>query len=304
MLPIHTIDLNYLGSPACIASYVIEAPEGPVMIETGPGNTTAALSAGLAAIGFRPADVRHVLVTHIHLDHAGASGWMARHGAHVYVHHFGRPHLIDPSKLNASARRIYQDRMDELWGEFMPIPPKQVTALHHGDHLRVAGLRFRVIETPGHARHHHTFVLRRRDGNVAFTGDAAGTFIAETPEFMSLPTPPPEFELGAWLASVDRLAAQRFDAIYPTHFGRVDRVEEHLARLKRALREHSAMIRSLLREESDTDVITRRYTRWFLDQAEAAGVPEEKIGFYIRDTIAGMNVTGMMRYWRKVSALA
>jgi len=297
--PIHTLDLHYRGKPGSIAAYVIEAPGGPVMIETGPGSTTGALSSGLASIGLRPADVRHVFVTHIHFDHAGASGWMARHGAHVYVHHFGRPHLVDPAKLNASARRIYKDRMDELWGELLPIPERQVSALRHGDLVSVAGISLRVIETPGHARHHHVFVLDTLDGKVAFTGDAAATYVVEAPEFISLPTPPPEFELGAWLSSIDRLKAERFAAIYPTHFGRVGRVADHLARVRAALREHTAEIRRLMREGLDDATITRVYTDWFVAKAEAAGIPAEKLGFYVRDTIAGMNVMGMLRYWRK-----
>ena len=173
MTIVHTIDLEYLGTRGAIASYVIEGPDGLVMVETGPGNTTAALERGLADLGFTPTDVKHVFVTHIHFDHAGASGWMARHGAHIYVHEFGRQHLIDPTRLVASARRIYGDRMEALWGELLPIPAERTTPLHDGDIVTVAGLKIRAIETPGHARHHHAFVVETDDAKIGFTGDAA-----------------------------------------------------------------------------------------------------------------------------------
>jgi len=129
---IETIDLQYRGVSRVIASYLIVGPEGPVLVETGPGSTLETLLAGLNDHGVAPADIRHVFVTHIHLDHAGAAGWWAGQGATVYVHPFGAPHLIDPSKLIASATRIYKDEMETLWGEILPAPPDNVMAIQDG----------------------------------------------------------------------------------------------------------------------------------------------------------------------------
>jgi glyoxylase-like metal-dependent hydrolase (beta-lactamase superfamily II) len=302
MTQVHTIDLEYLGIPGAIASYVVDGPGGPVMIETGPGNTTAALERGLAGIRYAPSDVKHVFVTHVHFDHAGASGWMAAHGAHVYVHEFGRRHLIDPSRLLASARRIYGDRMEALWGELRPIPPEQTTPLHDGDTVTIGGLRIRAIETPGHARHHHAFVIEDGDGRIGFTGDAAAMYMADCPEFVSIPTPPPEFELSSWIASLRRLEQQRFDRIYPTHFGEVLAPREHLERARRTLRTHAMYVRRMMDEGLELEEMAPRYIEWFVGLAEAAGAPPEKIGFFVKDTMAAMNVVGMHRYWSKLPA--
>lgn len=295
---LHTIDLNYLGTPQAIASYVLLGPEGPVMIETGPGRTVGALEAGLAGIGLKPSDVKHTLITHLHFDHAGASGWMASHGSHVYVHEVGYKHLIDPSKLIASAKRIYQDRMDELWGELLPIPEAQLTAVNDGDVLSVGGLQIHALDTPGHAWHHHAYAVETTSGTICFTGDAAATFIPET-RFISLPTPPPEFDLDAWLATIDRLEAANFSALYPTHFGAVGNPAAHLARVRALIREHAGLVRRAMDEGCNDDEINRRYREWFIREAQEAGTPAEKIGFFVTDTMADMNVMGLLRYWKK-----
>src|SRR5690606_8936954 len=121
------------GMSQVTAVYLLVGPDGPVLIETGPGSTLPAVRAALAAHGFAPADVRAVLLTHIHLDHAGAAGWWAQQGTPIYVHHVGAPHLIDPTKLLASATRIYGDNMGPLWGEMLAAPAERVTPLHDGD---------------------------------------------------------------------------------------------------------------------------------------------------------------------------
>jgi glyoxylase-like metal-dependent hydrolase (beta-lactamase superfamily II) len=299
MVAVPIIDLEYLGTPGSIAAYLVEGPAGPVLVETGPGNTTAALERGLRRLGVAPGDVRDVLVTHIHFDHAGAAGWMARHGARIHVHSFGAPHLVDPSRLVASAQRIYGDRMAHLWGELIPIPAAQVAPIADGDVVRAGGLEFRAIETPGHARHHHAFAVEVDGERVCFTGDAAATFVAEAPSFVSLPTPPPEFDLEQWRTSLDRLARARFDALYPTHFGRVDDAAAHLARVRDALEAHAAYVRAMMDEGVAEEEMRRRYAAWFARAAEAASLPRGKMGFYVKDTMAGMNVTGIVRYWTK-----
>src|SRR5574341_1031716 len=164
-----TLDLNFQGRPHAIASYLIRHPKGDgiVLIESGPGSTLAGLEAGLAKEGLSPRDVTHVLLTHIHLDHAGAAGWLARQGAHIYVHPVGAPHLLNPEKLLASAARIYGEAMQTLWGEFLPVPPECLVVPQNGDDIEIGGLRFRSVDTPGHADHHFAYLL----DDFCFSGD-------------------------------------------------------------------------------------------------------------------------------------
>ncbi len=292
---IHTLDLNFLGVPHAIAAYLVVGPGGPVLVETGPGSTLEILQSRLAEHGYAPADVRHVLVTHVHLDHAGAAGWWARHhGAHVYVHHVGAPHLIDPSKLLGSARRIYGDQMDALWGEVLPVPADRLTALHDGDTIGVAGLTFVALDTPGHAWHHHAFRL----GDVAFTGDAAGVRLAGS-SLIFLPSPPPEFDLEAWQRTLARLPGENFSAIYPTHFGEVENVRDHLQAFGALLREAAEFVRDRLQAGVERDALVEQYTAWNRQRARALGVADEVFQQYVTANPLFMSVDGMMRYWRK-----
>ena len=294
---LHILDLKYLDQPEAIAAYVIETPVGLIMFETGPGSTTDRLTAELANIGFSPSDIQHLFVTHIHLDHAGAAGWLAQHGCSVHVHEFGARHLIDPTKLLASARRIYQDKMDTIWGEFLAVPESQVVSVCDGDVFEFGGLSIRAIETPGHARHHHAFATELDGKKICFTGDATGTFIHESPRFMSLPTPPPEFELNVWLSSLGQLDAEHFAAIYPTHFGRVNDVADHLKRVATALQEHVMIIRKSQKDAAnDRNTIESDYGKWFHATADQHDVPDAKRPFYVSDALVRMNVTGILRW--------
>lgn len=296
---IRTIDLNYLGQAEAIAAYLLLGPDGPVLIETGPGSTVDALTSGLAEHGVTPADIRDVLVTHIHFDHAGASGWMARHGARIHVHEFGARHLIDPSKLVASATRIYGDRMDELWGELIPIPAEQVNPISDGAIIDAGGLQIRAIETPGHARHHHAYAVETDLGLVGFTGDAAATCVAACPSFISVPTPPPEFDLATWLNTLDRLEHESFSRIYPTHFGAADDVAGHWPRVRAALEAHVECITDARDAGLDEAGIRARYAAWFLDEANRHGLPAPYHRFYVKDSLAEMNVSGILRWLSK-----
>src|SRR5688500_5608127 len=170
-----TLDLNFQGRPHAIASYLIRHPKGDgvVLIESGPGSTRAGLEAGLAKEGLSPHDVTHLLLTHIHLDHAGAAGWLARQGADVYVHPVGAPHMLDPEKLLASATRIYGDRMDLLWGEFLPVPEDKLHVVRERQERVIGNLGFLPINTPGHAEHHYAYIFE----DICFSGDVGGVRI-------------------------------------------------------------------------------------------------------------------------------
>ena len=242
---IQTLDLNFQGIPGAIASYLIPHSEGVLLIESGPGSTIPALQAGLRKHGYTEKDVSAVLLTHIHLDHAGAAGWLARQGAQVYVHPVGAPHLINPEKLLASAARLYGDQMEALWGEFLPTPAERLTVVEDNQVIEIGGVRLRALDTPGHANHHHVYIYK----DICFTGDVAGVRMAGT-GFIGVPMVPPEFILEKWRESLLRLQQEyqlgSFARLVPTHFGEFRDTGWHLARLQKALDEIEAWMQAVM----------------------------------------------------------
>ncbi len=293
-MKIHTLDLNFQGTRKAIASYLVEGPTGFVLIETGPGSSLKTLIDRLAEQGLATTDISHVLVTHIQLDHAGAAGWLAQNGAQLYVHHVGAPHLIDPSRLLDSARRIYGPLMESLWGETLPAPAERVTSLYDEDEINVAGLSITALDTPGHAYHHHVFVI----DNVAFTGDAAGVLIEGT-SLVALPAPPPEFDLEAWLETINRLQSYKFKTLYLTHFGLLDDPERHWATLAEIMVEGSSRVKQGLEEGADRQEILEDYLTWHRSRAEVAGLSSKENERNELVTPHYMSVDGITRYWSK-----
>ena len=291
---IETLDLNYRGVSRVIASYLIFGPEGPVLVESGPGSTLPTLLEALNDHGVAPGDIRHVLVTHIHLDHAGAAGWWARNGATIYVHPFGAPHLVDPSKLIASATRIYKEEMEMLWGDILPAPPEKVVPVQNGEVISAAGLTFTAIETPGHARHHHVYHL----ADVAFTGDAAGIRFPDSP-WIDVPAPPPEFHLETWRLTINKIRSLGVSTLYPTHYGATEEVAGQLDGLERALDEIVGFVRSMMDEGLDRDQRVVRYARRLRDRVEEAGVPDKLAMAMEFANPKAMSVEGVSRYLRK-----
>lgn len=289
-----TLDLNYQNTPQSIAAYLILGPDGPVLVETGPGSTLPALLNHLKQQGLTPNDIKHVLVTHIHFDHAGAAGWWAQQGAQIYVHPFGAKHLINPAKLIASAARIYGDKMDTLWGDILPAPAENVTMIYDNDTVEVAGLSFKVLETPGHARHHHAYRL----GEVLFTGDAAGIKIPGSP-LVSLPAPPPEFDREAWQATIGRLQAEGVHTLYPTHFGPTPNKPEHWDELWQLMDDATEFVRVRIAAHLSRDEIVTEFLAWNQARADSAGLSEMSVQKYMMANPLEMSVDGMMRYWQK-----
>jgi glyoxylase-like metal-dependent hydrolase (beta-lactamase superfamily II) len=293
-MEIHTLDLHFQNQPETIASYLVIGPEGPVLVETGPMSTLEALHRGLAQQGYQPADIKHVLVTHIHLDHAGAAGWWANQGAQIYVHHVGAPHLVDPSRLLRSATRIYGDKMDTLWGGFLASPAEQVTPVEDGQDIHVAGLTFQAMDTPGHAFHHHVYRL----GDITFTGDAAGIHIPGI-FFVDLPAPPPEFQREIWQKTIDRMLAQDLTAIYPTHYGRLEKWRQQLEVLGGLMQVACEFVEVRLNAGIDRDQILDDYRDWFNVRAQAEGMDSQTYMQYEAANPLYMSVDGIIRYWAK-----
>jgi glyoxylase-like metal-dependent hydrolase (beta-lactamase superfamily II) len=218
------IDLLHQGVERSIGCYVLDTDDGPALFDCGPSTTVDALKAGLAAEGLALTDVRHLLLSHIHLDHAGAAGVLVReHPAlQVHVSEIGAPHLVDPEKLERSARRLYEDRFDTLWGELAPVPAANVRVVGE----RVVGLE--CIPTPGHASHHVSYL--DRDGTL-YAGDAAGVRI-QPGRYVLPPTPPPEFELDLWQQTIDEIERRGPERLALVHFGVAGDPERHLADLR------------------------------------------------------------------------
>ena len=289
-----TLDLNFQNTPQSIAAYLIFGPEGPVLVETGPGSTLPTLLNQLKQCGVRPSDIKHILLTHIHFDHAGAAGWWAQQGAQIYVHPFGAKHLIDPAKLINSATRIYGDKMDTLWGDILPAPAENVTMIYDDDTIEVAGLTFQVLETPGHARHHHAYRLE----NILFTGDAAGIKIPGSP-LVGLPAPPPEFDREVWQETIKRLRNEDVQTLYPTHFGPTPNTEEHWDELWQLMDDATEFIKLRIEANLPRDAVVAEFLAWNQDRADAAGLSEKSVRQYMMANPLEMSVDGLMRYWRK-----
>lgn len=297
MQKIIPLDLNFQGRRGVIASYLLPYSHGAILIESGPGSTQAALQEGLAANGFRLEDVTDVLVTHIHLDHAGAAGWLARHGAQVYVHEVGAPHLADPSKLIASARRIYGEHMDRLWGEFLPVPAAQLIPLRDNAVIQIEKVCLRALDTPGHANHHMSYIV----DDVLFSGDVGGVRVHNL-DAISIPMPPPELHLEKWRATAARLSDLDINRIAPTHFGIYPEPRQHLANLVRRLDAAQAWIEAVMPANPELDSLQTQYIAWVRQQHQADGLSSEESETIESANPAYMSAAGIQRYWQKVRA--
>jgi glyoxylase-like metal-dependent hydrolase (beta-lactamase superfamily II) len=218
------VDLHHQGHERTIASYVLDTDDGSAIFDCGPASTVDALKAGLARQGLALSDVRHLLLSHIHLDHAGAAGVLVREHPSLQVHvsEIGAPHVVDPSRLERSARRLYGDSFDTLWGELAPVPSANV----HIAGERVLGLD--CFPTPGHASHHVCYL--DRDGTL-YAGDAAGVRI--TPgRYVMPPTPPPEIDVDLWQQTIEELERRSPERLALVHFGVFEDVQRHLAELR------------------------------------------------------------------------
>ena len=289
-----TLDLNFQNKTQAIASYLIRHAAGAVLVESGPGSTLSALQAGLAQEGLSPRDITHVLLTHIHLDHAGAAGWLSRHGAQVFVHPNGAAHMLNPEKLIASATRIYGDRMDTLWGEFLPVLEHQLTVPQDAEEIVIGNLRFVAVNTPGHAEHHYSYLFE----DLCFSGDVGGVRIPGYP-YLRAPMPPPELHFGRWRESITRLRSLKFARIAPTHFGIFDDVDWHLNELQSNLDASEKWLEETMPADPPVDELRAKFVEWMNEQSRAQNLSEDVVTAYALANPLGMSVDGMVRYWKK-----
>lgn len=290
---IHVLDLQFENIRQAIGSFVVETSEGPVLIESGPHSTYPHLVQALDEKGISINDIRHLFLTHIHFDHAGAAWALARNGAQVYVHPFGYKHLARPQKLYESARRIYGDDMDRLWGAMESIDEEQLSAIEDRQEITVGDTTFRALHTPGHAVHHIAWQV----GDTIFTGDVAGVKIGKGP--VVPPCPPPDINIEAWQDSIKTLRSENPKTLYLTHFGPVTDINPHLRQLEENLLEWANWMKPHFEAGTDPKLITPKFQEFARKQLEAAGVDEAGQEKYEKANPAWMSVAGLLRYWKK-----
>jgi glyoxylase-like metal-dependent hydrolase (beta-lactamase superfamily II) len=296
------LDLNWMGRPHSIGAVLLESGSHYAILDPGPASTLETLRAQLVARGLSVSDLEAILLTHIHLDHAGATGTLLRENPNlrVFVHSKGAAHLVDPSKLLASAGRLWGDDLPRLFGETLGVPEQNIQILNGGETLSVGTRKMDVIYTPGHASHHVTY-LDERDG-VAFAGDTAGIRIANGPYIMPA-TPPPDIDLAVWEESFAAILDRRPSKLFVTHFGYAENPEKHIAEFRERLHLWADITEKALRSTSDLEVAlqsfldkTQTEMREYLSAADAeqhaftAGLP--------------LSFLGLARHIRKRSAAA
>ncbi len=277
------IDLLHRGATRNVGCYLVETRDGPALFDCGPTTCVPALKAGLAARGLALAEVGHLLLSHIHLDHAGAAGALVRENPALVVHvsAAGSPHLRDPTKLEASARRLYGDAFDGLWGAIVPVPDANI---------RIAGdnvLGLECFPSTGHASHHISML---HDDGTLYAGDSVGVRIAPA-GFVLAPTPPPDIDLEAWEATIAETERRAPARLALAHFGVFDDVSEHLACLRETLQRWGERVAHGMDEA--TFVAAAR--------ADCLASDPGQVEAYDRAAPYSQCFLGLQRYWRKRS---
>jgi glyoxylase-like metal-dependent hydrolase (beta-lactamase superfamily II) len=290
------VDLKFQRVPHVIATAVVHGT-GLALIDPGPSSTLPGLRNHLERAGLSINDVSALLLTHIHLDHAGASGTLVRENPRikVYVHEHGAPHMANPEKLLASATRLYGDAMDRLWGEFLPVPANSMIVLKGGEVVEEGGRRFEVAYTPGHASHHVSYF--DRDSGIAFVGDTAGVKVVAN-GYVLPPTPPPDIDLDVWRGSVDRIQQWHPSTLFLTHFGPFSQPSAHLRELVDHLDYVGSLSKTALARQANDD----EREEWFVQEIRRELrrlMAEPDVQAY---EVAGrfdLSWRGLARYWRK-----
>ena len=290
------VDLKFLGLQRVIGTAVLGGPSGLTLIDPGPTSCLAALESGMADHGHRLDEVDTLLLTHIHLDHAGATGVLLSRlpSAVVYVHEKGAPHMADPAKLLSSAARLFGANMDRFWGEFRPVPVDRMRVLRGGERIDISGRTLEVAYTPGHASHHVSYF--DMSTGTAYVGDTAGIRVAKN--YVKAPTPPPDIDLEAWEQSLRLIEAWRPRSLVLTHFGQVDDVPDQIRRFRAALQRSAALVRETLASEGTDEERIRRYVEDMRADAQRVLSADDAAS---TEAAAAFDQLwqGLAMYWRK-----
>jgi glyoxylase-like metal-dependent hydrolase (beta-lactamase superfamily II) len=290
-------DLHFVGLPGIIATGLLHGAGGVALIDPGPTTCLPVLEGALTARGFSWDDVRAVLLTHIHLDHAGSCGHVLTRApdARLYVHERGVRHLVDPSKLIASATRLYQDDMQRLWGEILPVPEDRVHVLGDRNHLSIVGHDLESAWTPGHASHHVSYF--HPASKIAFVGDTAGICRASGRVVLP-PTPPPDIDLEAWRTSTDTILGWNPDTLFLTHFGPQSSPRMHMQDLWRRMDDWARRVEVSLTQEGTDEERAAAFSESVIKDLERATSRTEAEA-YARAGRFDFSWTGLARYLRK-----
>jgi glyoxylase-like metal-dependent hydrolase (beta-lactamase superfamily II) len=286
------IDVRHLDRERAIGCWDL----GGILVDPGPESCIEALLAGVAS------EPRALLLTHIHLDHAGASGALVERfpALEVWVHERGAPHLAAPEKLLRSAQRLYGDDMDRLWGRVVPVPERNLRVLEGGETIEIEGRELEVLYTPGHASHHVVY-LDRADG-TAYVGDVAGVRIPPSDHILP-PTPPPDIDIPAWQRSIEAVAAHEPAYLALTHFGATDDAEGHLRKMQDRLRAQADLARASIEREGDGG--EELAMRSFVEEVERRtrlAADAETVAVYEQTAPPEQGWLGLRRYWEKEEA--
>jgi glyoxylase-like metal-dependent hydrolase (beta-lactamase superfamily II) len=288
------LDLEFTGDEELVASFLFPTGDGGfVLFETGPTIVVDRLESAASDEGFALDDLRAIFLTHIHLDHGGAAGTLARRsGAKVYVHPIGAPHLRDPGdKLIPSAERIYGSRLRELWGEMLAVPEEQLAEVEHGDAVQVGRVEAVAWHTPGHASHHVAWQV----GDALVTGDVAGIRFPGS-DYVLPPTPPPDIHIETWRSSLELIRELSPKRLLLTHFGAFDDVVDHLDQFGHRLRSWEALASEVVAEGGSLDDLTHRLREFDDSEASEAGVPPVLLAKHRGLASVESNAAGMFRH--------
>jgi len=290
------VDLQFRGSPRVIATAILQGADGVTLIDPGPTSCLPALESGLRERGLTLRDVRTLLLTHIHLDHAGACGTIVERvpGVKVYVHERGAPHMIDPAKLLASAMRLWGDQMDAVWGAFLPVPAGQVIVLKGGERLNFAGTAINVAYTPGHAKHHVSYLDEH--AGMAYVGDTAGVRVGG--DYLIAPTPPPDIDIEGWQQSLDTIDAWQPVSLFLTHFGPVTPARAHIARFRSTVASAAAMSEEMIAGGGSDEELAKRFVERMRQDVRKA-LPEHDARAAELAAPFDQLWQGLARYWQK-----
>lgn len=292
-----TIDLQFRKQAETIAAFLLESTEGPLLFECGPHSTYSQLVAGLAGLGYKPSDIAHVFLSHIHLDHAGAAWALAHEGAMIHVHPKGAPHLQNPERLWGSAKRIYGDAMEELWGVMKPIAAEKICEASGQEVLQVGEHKIVAHFTPGHAVHHIAWQV----ADQLIVGDVAGVKIGQGP--VVPPCPPPDINLEDWQQSIDLIRNLKPQGIWLTHYGKVETIETHLQELSARLVRYANWMKVYFDKGASPEEVTPLFSAMAARDLTEHGVTSEvALNQYELANPAWMSVAGLLRYWKKRSA--
>jgi glyoxylase-like metal-dependent hydrolase (beta-lactamase superfamily II) len=297
MNKITTLDDNWMGRARSIATALVESDGHYAIVDPGPGSTLDSLRKELRARGLSASGLVAILLTHIHLDHAGATGALVRENPRlaVYVHKLGAPHMIDPSKLLASAERLWPNELQQLFGEALPVPAENLRILEGGETIRLGPSKIEVAYTPGHASHHVSY-FENLEG-VAFVGDTAGVRI-EGHSYVLPATPPPDINLEAWDSSFTTILERKPKRLFLTHFGFSENPSEHIAQFRERLHAWMATAEKILKAaKSDGEAM-----ELFISSARAEiakHLPAEDVEQYVRTAGLNLSFLGLARHARK-----